>query len=167
MQTLSSGLCDLVPWPRIEPRIPALVTQSLSHWTTREVSASVVSWSGCLSNSTHTTFIVMYPRCTPSAVAGHSEEERGVVDPILPTSACILINHFACLWLVNFLVILRDLSTFDGASLLSSSHPCRGFFLLILEEKQALRHTFLHFCRPQTYLPPHPPSPLYPSSLLG
>ena len=58
MQTLSSGLCDLVPRPRIEPRIPALGMQSLSPWTTREVSASVVSWSGCLSHSTLMTFIV-------------------------------------------------------------------------------------------------------------
>ena len=27
---------DLVPWPRIEPRPPALGAQSLNHWTTRE-----------------------------------------------------------------------------------------------------------------------------------
>ena len=28
---------DLVPWPGIEPRLPALSTQSLNHWNTREV----------------------------------------------------------------------------------------------------------------------------------
>ena len=28
---------DLVPWPGIEPRHPALGAQSLTHWTTREV----------------------------------------------------------------------------------------------------------------------------------
>ena len=28
---------DLVPWPGIEPRPPALEVWSLSHWTTREV----------------------------------------------------------------------------------------------------------------------------------
>ena len=28
---------DPVPWPGIEPGPPALVAQSLSHWTTREV----------------------------------------------------------------------------------------------------------------------------------
>ena len=38
MRNLSCSLGDLVPWPRIEPRPPALGAQSLSHWTTREVS---------------------------------------------------------------------------------------------------------------------------------
>ena len=31
---------DLVPWPGITPRPPALRVRSLSHWTTREVPAS-------------------------------------------------------------------------------------------------------------------------------
>ena len=35
---LSCGMWDLVPGPGIEPGLPALGTQSLSHWTTREVS---------------------------------------------------------------------------------------------------------------------------------
>ena len=34
---LSYDLWDLVPWPGIEPRPPALGVQSFSHWTTREV----------------------------------------------------------------------------------------------------------------------------------
>ena len=33
----SFGMWVLVPWPDIEPRSPALGTQNLSHWTTREV----------------------------------------------------------------------------------------------------------------------------------
>ena len=37
MQTLSCGVWDLVPWPGIEPRAPALGAQSLSPWPTREV----------------------------------------------------------------------------------------------------------------------------------
>ena len=37
MQTLSSNMWDLVPWPWINPRSPALGTRSLSHGTTREV----------------------------------------------------------------------------------------------------------------------------------
>ena len=37
MRTLSWGMWDLVPWPRLEPGPPALGAQSLSHWTTREV----------------------------------------------------------------------------------------------------------------------------------
>ena len=35
------GIRDLVPWPGIEPGPPALGTQSLSHWTTREVPRSL------------------------------------------------------------------------------------------------------------------------------
>ena len=34
---LSCGLSNLVLWPGIRPRAPALGAQSLSHWTTREV----------------------------------------------------------------------------------------------------------------------------------
>ena len=36
-QVFSCSMRDLVPWPGIEPRPPALGTQSLSHWTTRKV----------------------------------------------------------------------------------------------------------------------------------
>ena len=36
MQTLSCGVHDLVPWPRIEPGRPALGAQSLSHWASRK-----------------------------------------------------------------------------------------------------------------------------------
>ena len=34
---LTCGMQDLVPWPGIEPRPPAVGAQSLIHWTTREV----------------------------------------------------------------------------------------------------------------------------------
>ena len=34
---LQCSMRDLVPWPGIEPRPPALGAQSLCHWTTREV----------------------------------------------------------------------------------------------------------------------------------
>jgi len=37
MQILSCGMWDLVPWPGIKPRTPAMGAESLSHWTTREV----------------------------------------------------------------------------------------------------------------------------------
>ena len=39
MRTLGCGMWDLVPWPGIKPRPPALGAWSLSHWTAREVSA--------------------------------------------------------------------------------------------------------------------------------
>ena len=35
---LHCSMWDLVPWPGIKPRPPALGAQSLGHWTTREVS---------------------------------------------------------------------------------------------------------------------------------
>ena len=41
MRTLSCGRWDLVPWPGIEPRPPALGVWSFSHWTTREVPSVV------------------------------------------------------------------------------------------------------------------------------
>ena len=34
----SCGMWDLVPWPGIEPRPPALGAQSLSHWTTMSLN---------------------------------------------------------------------------------------------------------------------------------
>ena len=34
---LSCGMWDLAPWPGIEPWLPAMGAQSLSHWTTREL----------------------------------------------------------------------------------------------------------------------------------
>ena len=42
---LNHGMWDLVPWPRIESRPPALGIQSLSHWTTRVLTPwTIVSW---------------------------------------------------------------------------------------------------------------------------
>ena len=37
MQTLSCGKWELVPWPGIKLRPPALGLQSVSHWTSRQV----------------------------------------------------------------------------------------------------------------------------------
>ena len=48
-EIVSCGMWDLVPWPGIEPRPPALEAQSLSHWTTREVPG-LFSWH-LMSNS--------------------------------------------------------------------------------------------------------------------
>ena len=42
MWTLSCSIWDLVPWPGIEPRLPTLGVQSLSHWTTREVPVQLI-----------------------------------------------------------------------------------------------------------------------------
>ena len=51
MWTLSCSMWDLVPWPGIEPRLPALGVESFSHWTTREVPLLVPgSWTSSLQN---------------------------------------------------------------------------------------------------------------------
>ena len=47
MQTLSCGMRDLVPWPGVEPRPPALGAWSLSHWTIREVPLSIYFYLLC------------------------------------------------------------------------------------------------------------------------
>ena len=43
MRTLSCGMFNLVPQPRIEPWSPALGTLSLSHWTNREVPPATLN----------------------------------------------------------------------------------------------------------------------------
>ena len=41
MPGLNCGLWDLVPWPGIEPGLPALGAQNLRHWTTRETPVDI------------------------------------------------------------------------------------------------------------------------------
>ena len=48
---LHLGMWDLVSWPGIEPRCPALEAQSLSHWTTRKSLAT--SWQSLKSELQH------------------------------------------------------------------------------------------------------------------
>ena len=43
MWTFSCSMWDLVPWPGIKPRPPALGAQSVNHWTIREVPSSVAN----------------------------------------------------------------------------------------------------------------------------
>ena len=62
MRAFSCSMWDLVPWPGIEPRPPALGAQSLNRWTTRKslvllfehllysFSICVVVWYICLHN---------------------------------------------------------------------------------------------------------------------
>ena len=39
IRTLSCSTWDLVPWPGIKPRPPAVASRNLNHWATREVQA--------------------------------------------------------------------------------------------------------------------------------
>ena len=57
---LSCSMWDLVPWPQIEPRPPAMGAQSLNCWTTREVPTSMLSW---LHNSSYFPRSISQPRC--------------------------------------------------------------------------------------------------------
>ena len=43
---LSCSMQDLVPWPVVKPRTPALGAQSLSQWTTREIPHSFINSTG-------------------------------------------------------------------------------------------------------------------------
>ena len=43
LRTLSCGMWDLVSWPGIKPRPPALGAWSLSHWTTRKAPCAFLS----------------------------------------------------------------------------------------------------------------------------
>ena len=52
MQNLSCSMWDLAPWPGMEPKPPVLGTQSLSHWTTREVLSFLYYKNSQKSNST-------------------------------------------------------------------------------------------------------------------
>ena len=52
LQTLSCSIWDLVPWPGIKPKSPALEAWSLSHWSTREVPSSgllIAVWAASFS----------------------------------------------------------------------------------------------------------------------
>ena len=67
MWTLSCGMWDLVPWPRIKPRPPALGAWSLSHWTNRGVPI--------LCNSSPpgiTPNRVVLPHCTLHSLGGQA-----------------------------------------------------------------------------------------------
>ena len=44
MSAVSCGIWDIVPWPGVKPRSPALGLWSLSHQTTREASCSLLGW---------------------------------------------------------------------------------------------------------------------------
>ena len=59
MWALGCSIWDLVPWPGIEPGPSALEAQSLSHWTTREVSQGILKgadsffsfYGGCMNRA--------------------------------------------------------------------------------------------------------------------
>ena len=62
MWTLSCSMWAPVAWPGIKPRPPQLGTQSLSHWTTREVPRMLV-FILCSVDSHWNDFICAFWRC--------------------------------------------------------------------------------------------------------
>ena len=64
--TLSCSRWDLVPWPGMEPRAPALGPQSLSHWNSREVLSSFFFFflSSCLWGNLYSTFCLYKFTCS-------------------------------------------------------------------------------------------------------
>ena len=91
MEILSCGMWDLVFWPEIEPRPPALGEWTLSHWTTREVpnliflrfgSKCVLGMCMCSLSKTLATWCeelthLKRPWCWESLRAGGEGHDRG------------------------------------------------------------------------------------------
>ena len=89
---LSCTMWDLVPWPGIEPEPSALVVQSLSHCTTREVQGPALQhgWQG--PSCSGPAFSLHQPLCPPTS--SHMEHiylltHTGVFrPPSLPSASC-------------------------------------------------------------------------------
>ena len=80
-QGLSCGMWDLVSWPGIEPRPPALGAQSLSRWATPEVPNYFFLWGG-------------------SCKLGLLREKVALEHPlVVPCSNCSLLSGWA--WVEN------------------------------------------------------------------
>ena len=62
MKTLSCGIGDLVPWPRIEPGHPSLGGQSLRHWmvSPKNTQGTYVTKLVCTSQLVHTITLYVY-----------------------------------------------------------------------------------------------------------
>ena len=61
----SCGMQDLVPWPGIKPRPPALGARSLNHWTTREVPKLWILLILYYSNSQYNTLDLIFSYYQP------------------------------------------------------------------------------------------------------
>ena len=110
---LSCNMCDLLPWPGIEPWLPALGAQNLSHQTSREVPTwdlctnkisslfiiSSVSLSGCSVQFSHSVVSDSLrphesqharPPCssqTPGVYSNYAHRVSDVIQPSHPLSS--------------------------------------------------------------------------------
>ena len=76
VQTLRCSMWDLVPWPRIKPRPPALKAWSLSHWTTGKVKVKSLSHVQLFA----TPWTAAY-QATPSMAFSRQEYQSGLLFP--------------------------------------------------------------------------------------
>ena len=132
MSTFSCSMWDLVPWPRIKPRPPALGAQSLSHWTTREVSLTGLSLSLWLttrltgwSRITSDGPALLFPNFSPCPASQTGLVHMGVV--MFQEKGVLLwlivrndITSAAFYWskqitrLAQFQEVEKEISSFDG-----------------------------------------------------
>ena len=69
MRTLSCGMCDLVPWPGIQPRLPAMGSWRLSLWAIGKVPAKAWFWCDCAEQGMAPGALQKhFPRCYHSGI---------------------------------------------------------------------------------------------------
>ena len=84
---LSCSMCDLVPWPGIEPRPPALREHCLSYWTIRDVPTTL-------------SFLALVPelpgRCVPYTLLCFPALVAGVLWLFLLECLCLDLGFVMC-----------------------------------------------------------------------
>ena len=149
MRTLNCSMWDLVPWPGIEPRVPALGAQSLTCWNTWKSlfykSGSSPRWGGhlkmlwraqalpvfLLHSPLHVAVILIVSR---SCISAWLKEHSSWVPPYLPrnpaqTCTCVLISSYKRAWkdcfaFLKFIFACTGSALLHGLSLVAGS---RGY----------------------------------------
>ena len=103
---------DLVPWPGIEPRPPALGAWSLSHWTIREVPVSAFQYAIWVCHSFSSTEQVSFNFMAAVTIwsdFGTQEKKQSVTVSILSTSICCEVMGLNAMIFVFWMLSLSQL----------------------------------------------------------
>ena len=115
-------VCDLVPWPGIEPRPPALGVQSLSHWTIRQVPGDLFLWwtlyPGSLAKN-----LLSINRATPKEASFHTRFRNW-------NREWIMINILCRIWELLVFFDIHSLP-FSYKELSPAAHLPLTFFLFL------------------------------------